>query len=124
MLDVWGYKGSMFKRPIVWEDLDKLKQSPRATFEGLSPDQQRKCFADLLEGKSDPLSQWVVLDGAVVDRMEVLLAVVEHYVREMNGEGRIKTFGFLLNRSIRVLSPRMEPPVRVDDGSTASTATR
>ena len=40
------------------------------------------------------------------------------------GEGRIKAPGSRLSRSIRVLSPRIEPPVRADDGSTARTATR
>lgn len=40
------------------------------------------------------------------------------------GEGRTKAAGSTASRSIRVLSPRMEPPVRLEDGSTASTATR
>ncbi len=40
------------------------------------------------------------------------------------GEGRTKAAGSTARRSIRVLSPRMEPPVRLEDGSTASTATR
>ena len=40
------------------------------------------------------------------------------------GDGRMKAFSSTDNRAIRVLSPRMLPPVRVDDGSTASTATR
>ena len=40
------------------------------------------------------------------------------------GEGRTNAAGSTASRSIRVLSPRMEPPVRLEDGSTASTATR
>ena len=32
--------------------------------------------------------------------------------------------GWAASRPMRVLSPRIDPPVRVDDGSTASTATR
>ena len=36
----------------------------------------------------------------------------------------MKAAGSTARRSIRVLSPRIEPPVRLDDGSTASTATR
>ena len=40
------------------------------------------------------------------------------------GEGRMNAFGSRASRSIRVLSPRIEPPVRADDGSTARTATR
>ena len=39
------------------------------------------------------------------------------------GEGRMKAFGSWPSRAMRVLSPRIEPPVRVDEGSTASTAT-
>ena len=37
------------------------------------------------------------------------------------GEGRMKACGSAASRAIRVLSPRIEPPVRVEDGSTAST---
>ena len=40
------------------------------------------------------------------------------------GEGRMKASGVRANCSIRVLSPRMEPPVTRLVGSTASTATR
>lgn len=40
------------------------------------------------------------------------------------GEGLTKAAGSTASRSIRVLSPRMEPPVLLDEGSTASTATR
>src|SRR5262245_8945374 len=40
-----------------------------------------------------------------------------------DGDGRTKARGSLASRAIRVLSPRMEPPVRVEDGSTARTAT-
>lgn len=36
----------------------------------------------------------------------------------------MKALGSRLRRSIRVLSPKIEPPERVDDGSTAKTATR
>ena len=36
----------------------------------------------------------------------------------------MNAFSSTARRAIRVLSPRIEPPVRVDDGSTASTATR
>ncbi len=39
------------------------------------------------------------------------------------GDGRMKAFGSWPSRAMRVLSPRIEPPVRVDEGSTASTAT-
>src|SRR4051812_37219802 len=39
------------------------------------------------------------------------------------GEGRMNAFSSTANRDIRVLSPRIEPPERADDGSTASTAT-
>ncbi len=39
------------------------------------------------------------------------------------GEGRMKALGSMASRAMRVLSPRMDPPVRLDDGSTASTAT-
>jgi len=39
------------------------------------------------------------------------------------GEGRMKAFSEFASCAIRVLSPRIEPPVRADDGSTASTAT-
>jgi hypothetical protein len=39
------------------------------------------------------------------------------------GDGRMKPLGSADNFDMRVLSPRIEPPVRVDDGSTASTAT-
>jgi hypothetical protein len=40
------------------------------------------------------------------------------------GEGRTKALGSLASRLIRVLSPRIAPPVRCEVGSTASTATR
>src|SRR3984957_8545212 len=40
------------------------------------------------------------------------------------GDGRTKAAGSVASLVMRVLSPRMLPPVRVDDGSTASTATR
>ena len=40
------------------------------------------------------------------------------------GLGRMKAAGCTDSRSMRVLSPRIEPPETVDDGSTASTATR
>ena len=39
------------------------------------------------------------------------------------GEGRMKALRSTESRAMRVLSPRIEPPVRDDDGSTASTAT-
>ena len=39
------------------------------------------------------------------------------------GDGRTKALSSTASRPIRVLSPRIEPPVRVDEGSTASTAT-
>ena len=39
------------------------------------------------------------------------------------GVGRIKALGSLDRTSIRVLSPRIEPPEREEVGSTASTAT-
>src|SRR5262245_32879023 len=39
------------------------------------------------------------------------------------GDGRMNAPGSVARRSIRVLSPRMEPPERFDDGSTARTAT-
>ncbi|PWC75614.1 hypothetical protein TSH64_12310 [Azospirillum sp. TSH64] len=39
------------------------------------------------------------------------------------GEGRMKAAGSRDRSTIRVLSPKIEPPVRCDDGSTASTAT-
>src|SRR3954465_15156526 len=39
------------------------------------------------------------------------------------GEGRMNAFGSTARRDIRVLSPRIEPPDRADDGSPASTAT-
>ena len=39
------------------------------------------------------------------------------------GDGRIKALGSRESRSIRVLSPRIEPPERAELGSTASTAT-
>src|SRR6476659_7591640 len=39
------------------------------------------------------------------------------------GEGRTKAFGSAASRAMSVLSPRIEPPVRVEEGSTASTAT-
>jgi len=41
-----------------------------------------------------------------------------------DGDGRMKASGLTDRCSIRVLSPRMEPPVMVLDGSIASTATR
>ena len=40
------------------------------------------------------------------------------------GEGRMKAAGSAASRAMRVLSPRIEPPVRAELGSTASTATR
>ena len=40
------------------------------------------------------------------------------------GLGRMKARSCAESRSIRVLSPRIEPPDRLDEGSTASTATR
>ena len=40
------------------------------------------------------------------------------------GEGRMKASGWRASSLIRVLSPRIEPPDRSLDGSTASTATR
>src|SRR6516162_2955267 len=40
-----------------------------------------------------------------------------------DGEGRMKAFGSLASRAMRVLSARIDPPVRREDGSTASTAT-
>ena len=40
------------------------------------------------------------------------------------GDGRMKAFGCRDSRSMRVLSPRIEPPETSEDGSTASTATR
>jgi len=40
------------------------------------------------------------------------------------GLGRMKALGSTDSRSMRVLSPRIEPPDTLDDGSTASTATR
>ena len=39
------------------------------------------------------------------------------------GEGRMKALSDAASRAIRVLSPRIEPPVRAEEGSTASTAT-
>src|SRR3954464_2615211 len=39
------------------------------------------------------------------------------------GEGRMKGGGWTASRAMRVLSPRIDPPERADDGSTASTAT-
>ncbi len=41
-----------------------------------------------------------------------------------DGEGRMNEFGSWQSRSIRVLSPRIDPPEIVLDGSTARTATR
>src|SRR5690606_37100589 len=41
----------------------------------------------------------------------------------LEGEGRTNAFGSTLKRRMRVLSPRIEPPLSCDDGSTASTAT-
>ena len=38
------------------------------------------------------------------------------------GEGRMKTLGLDEMLSMRVLSPRIEPPLRSDEGSMASTA--
>src|SRR5262245_47622633 len=40
------------------------------------------------------------------------------------GDGRTNASGERVSSSMRVLSPRIEPPLRVLDGSTASTATR
>ena len=40
------------------------------------------------------------------------------------GDGRMNACVDAARRAIRVLSPRMLPPVRLDVGSTASTATR
>ena len=40
------------------------------------------------------------------------------------GDGRTNAAGSTASRSIRVLSPRIEPPVRELVGSTARTATR
>ncbi len=40
-----------------------------------------------------------------------------------DGEGRMKALRSTESCVMRVLSPRIEPPVRDDDGSTASTAT-
>ena len=40
------------------------------------------------------------------------------------GLGRMKARASTDSRSMRVLSPRIDPPDRLDDGSTASTATR
>jgi hypothetical protein len=40
------------------------------------------------------------------------------------GLGRMKAPALTASCSMRVLSPRMEPPLTLDDGSTASTATR
>ena len=39
------------------------------------------------------------------------------------GEGRTKALGSQASRAMRVLSARIEPPLRAEDGSTASTAT-
>ena len=39
-----------------------------------------------------------------------------------DGEGRIKTWGLVEMLSMRVLSPRIEPPLRSELGSMASTA--
>jgi hypothetical protein len=39
------------------------------------------------------------------------------------GEGRMNAAGLFASRCIRVLSPRIDPPVRRLEGSTASTAT-
>ncbi|MGY3360425.1 hypothetical protein ACVWZK_007088 [Bradyrhizobium sp. GM0.4] len=39
-----------------------------------------------------------------------------------DGEGRMKASSEAESRAIRVLSPRIEPPLRAEDGSTASTA--
>src|ERR1700722_8975469 len=40
------------------------------------------------------------------------------------GEGRMKALSAAASRAMRVLSARIEPPVRAEEGSTASTATR
>src|SRR6202042_3596382 len=40
------------------------------------------------------------------------------------GDGRTNAAGSVASLVMRVLSPRMLPPLRVEDGSTASTATR
>ena len=42
----------------------------------------------------------------------------------LDGEGRMNASSRWASRSMRVLSPRIEPPVTGLDGSTASTATR
>ena len=42
----------------------------------------------------------------------------------MDGEGRMKACASAASPAMRVLSPRMEPPPRFEEGSTASTATR
>src|SRR5262249_23199449 len=39
------------------------------------------------------------------------------------GEGRTNALASLASRGMRVLSARIEPPLRADDGSTARTAT-
>ena len=39
------------------------------------------------------------------------------------GDGLIKAFFLIDNSGILVLSPKIEPPVFLDDGSTAKTAT-
>jgi hypothetical protein len=41
-----------------------------------------------------------------------------------DGEGRMNALSSAASRAIRVLSARIEPPVRAEEGSTASTATR
>ena len=40
-----------------------------------------------------------------------------------DGDGRMNARESAASRSIRVLSPRIEPPLTAEDGSTASTAT-
>ena len=40
------------------------------------------------------------------------------------GEGRMNALGSFASRAMRVLSARIEPPVRVEEGSMASTAMR
>ena len=58
-------------------------------------------------------------------RVEALIDVVAPTLAALltKIDGRTKALGSTASRAIRVLSPRIEPPVRVEDGSTASTAT-
>eukprot|EP01139_Manchomonas_bermudensis_P006552 Amastigsp_a177488_33.p2 type:complete len:230 gc:universal Amastigsp_a177488_33:381-1070(+) len=53
---------------------------------------------------------------------EVLRATPPRMPRD--GVDRMNAFGFRLSSVIRVRSPRIDPPVRADDGSTARTARR